>query len=275
MNVAFNIRSQAIDTGTSQLLVEVGPGSISFVVVEGENSFSTIVVYNFTQGLPPEKIAEEIKAIVQQESSLNNSFKKTNIIWNFKESILVPAEFFNSVSNTEMLNLVYGDVGQYEVKTDFVFRHNMHNVYRLPKQVVAALPATWQYAHQTHQYSLLPDLAEKTGDCLMAIFYSNSFTVMLTKAGKLQVIQHFDYQNADDVAYHLLNICNSFAVKADEAILHVSGMIDTGSNLYATLYKYFLNIELASLPANAAYSDEIKSYPAHFFSHLFTLALCV
>ena len=275
MNVAFNIRSQGIDNDTAQLLITIGPAGISFIVLEVENSFSTVVVYTFTQGLSPEKIAEEIKTIVGQESILNESFKNTNIIWNFKESILVPGEFFNTVTNTEMLNLVYGDAGQYEVKTDFVFRHNMHNVYRLPEQVVAALPATWQYAHQTHQYSLLPDLAEKTGDCLKAIFYSNSFTVMLTKAGKLQIIQHFDYQNADDVAYHLLNICDSFAVKADEAILQVSGMIDTGSNLYATLYKYFLNIELASLPADATYSDAIKSYPAHFFSHLFTLALCV
>jgi hypothetical protein len=187
----------------------------------------------------------------------------------------VPNELYEAGSNTGMLQLLYGDAVTGTVKSDFIFRHNIHNVYRIPAIVINALPDSFQYAHQTHQYSLLPDLAEKTGNVLMVIFYSNSFTAMLTKEGKLQVIQHFEYRNADDVAYHLLNICESFDCTANETVLYASGMIDTASNLYATLYKYFLNIQLATLPAGNTYAEEIKNYPAHFFSHLFTMATCV
>lgn len=98
---------------------------------------------------------------------------------------------------------------------------------------------------------------------------------MLHKEGRLQVIQDLPYQNPEDAAYHLLNVCQCFDMAADNVVLQLSGMIDVQSNLYAALYKYFLNIRLEVLPGDVSYNDEIDKYPPHFFSHLFAMALCV
>lgn len=275
MNPAFNIQSPDIDTATAELFVEAGPTGISFVVLDAGNCFSAIVIYSFPTGISTAAIAEQVREISKSEKYLQASYKKINICWTFTESILVPDALVDAAGHTLMLDLVYGDANSGSVKSDFVSRQGMHNVYRIPAVVIDALPATWQYVGQTHQYSLLPDLATKTGNCLWVVFYSNSLTAMLSKEGQLQVIQHYEYGNADDAAYQLLNICASFDAVTDETILQASGMIDTGSNLYASLYKYFLHIELASLPVDHHYAAAIKNYPAHFFSHLFTLATCV
>jgi hypothetical protein len=73
----------------------------------------------------------------------------------------------------------------------------------------------------------------------------------------------------------LLNVCKGFAVQPDSVTLHINGMIDANSGLYATVYKYFLNIEFDTLPEGHTYYEKITDHPAHFFSHLFALASCV
>ena len=89
------------------------------------------------------------------------------------------------------------------------------------------------------------------------------------------MIRNFNYQTPDDAAWCLLNICSRFEVDPNDTVLHLSGMIDTGSALYAEVHKYFLHIELEGLTEKAEYADQIIKQPAHYFSHLFASVLCV
>ncbi len=52
-------------------------------------------------------------------------------------------------------------------------------------------------------------------------------------------------------------------------------MIDEHSKLYIELGQYFSKIDFDSTNADVYESREIKDTPAHFFSHLTALALCV
>ncbi len=248
---------------------------VSFVITDANNCFSAVVMYSFPAGMHTGAIAEHITRILKEEECVQQLYKKTAIAWTFPESILVPNEFMNVAVAPEMLNLVYGDIAGGAVRSDFMFRHNLHTVYRIPEAVINDLPVALQFVNQTHLYSLIPDLLPKHGDRLWVIFYSHRLVVALGKHGYLQVIQNFEYQHAEDAAWHLLNICESFEVNVGEVTLHLSGLIDVESSLYSGLYKYFLKIELEPLPGNATYTDAIKTHPAHFFSHLFAEALCV
>ena len=60
-----------------------------------------------------------------------------------------------------------------------------------------------------------------------------------------------------------------------ELTIRLSGMIDEYSLLYTELYKYFLLLVFDELPAQYQYPEELNKYPAHYFSHLFAVALCV
>jgi len=64
-------------------------------------------------------------------------------------------------------------------------------------------------------------------------------------------------------------------VPADSVTVDISGMIDKKSNLFASIYKYFLHIEFDKLPGDFTYYEGIKDHPPHFFSHLFATAACV
>ena len=276
VNPSFNIQAAEIDFETAQLFVEAGPMGISLVVLRANNCFNAVVTYTFVAGLNENELTEKVKEIFSSENLLQKQYSKTHIFWAFAESILVPAELMNADRNLNMLNLVFGDAKQGIIRSDFLYKHNLHNVYRTPESVVDIFSSYMPVATQTHLFTTIVncDLPDE-GNHLFTVFYSNSLTIMLCKAGKLQVVQNFNYSNADDCVFHLLNICKGFEVEPDSVMLHINGMIDEKSGLYAAIYKYFLQVEFDTLPEDYTYDEMIKNHPPHFFSHLFALASCV
>ena len=275
VNPSFNIQNTGIYTEAAQLFVEAGPMGISLVILNTGNCFQAVVTYSFYNKMSEPELAEKIKEILQDDELLQKQFAKTHIIWSYPESILVPPNLVDAGSNNEMLNLVYGDAQKGVIKSDFLYKHNLHNIYRIPEMIVECFEGKFPYATQTHQYSLLVNREINDGNELFVVFYPNSLTLMLRKEGQLQVIQNFAFSSPEDTAYHLLNVCESFDIQPNRVMLHISGLIDEKSNLYAAIYKYFLHVEFDKLPGNYTYAEEIKDHPPHFFSHLFALALCV
>jgi len=275
VNPSFDIQASLLETETAQLFVEAGPMGVSAVILGADNYFKAVVSYSFSNKLTRPELAEKLQEILQTENLLTRQYAKTHIFWSFPESILVPGGLVNDDKNNEMLNLVYGDLNTGVTKSDFLYKHNLHNIYRVPEPVHELFTAYLPYATQTHQYTTMVNREMSDGNHLYAVFYGSSLTLMLCKQDKLQVIQNFVYDNPEDTAYHLLNVCKSFDVQPNKVTLHISGLVDEKSNLYAAIYKYFLLIEFDSLPGNFSYYDEIEEHPPHFFTHLFALASCV
>ncbi len=275
MNPTFNIQATEIDFNTAQLFVEAGPMGFSLVVLGTDNCFKSVIIYPFSSGISGNDITEKLKTICNSEDLLKKHYHKTHIFWAFTESIIVPAALLNADQNQQMLHLVFGDAMQGVIHSDFLYKHNLHNVHSIPEPVNDILTAALPFATQTHLYSALVNRDLPEGNHLFSIFYSNSLTIMLCSEAKLQVIQNFDYTHADDCVFHLLNVCKGFNVHPDAVTLHINGMIDEHSGLYDSIYKYFLNIEFDTLSGDYHYDEAIKNNPPHFFSHLFSLASCV
>ncbi len=275
VNPSFNIQATVIDFETAQLFAEAGPTGVLLAVLGADNCFNAVVTYSFATGLADDELAVNLNTICKTEYLLQKQYSKTHIFWSFAESILVPAELMNADRNANMINLIFGDARQGIIRSDFLLNNNLHNVYRLPDAVADIFANHLPVASQMHLFSAFVNKGIPEGNNLFSVFYSNSLTIMLCKEGKLQVIQNFIYSNADDCVFHLLNVCKGFDVPQDSVTLHINGMIDEKSGLYAAIYKYFLNIELDALPEGYSYTEEIKNYPPHFFSHLFELASCV
>ncbi len=275
VNPSFTIQAPQINFETAQLFAEAGPMGISMVVLDNNQCFKAVVAYSFSGGLTEPELVEKIKEVFTSDNLLQQQFSKTHIFWSFPESILVPAELMNADRNTNMLNLVFGDAKQRIVRSDFLYKHNLHNVYRTPQAVIDIFSTYLPVATQTHLFSTIVNRDLPVGNHLYTVFYNNSITIMLCKEGKLQVIQNFAYNSPDDCVFHLLNVCKGFDVEVDSVTLHMNGMIDKQSGLYAAIFKYFLNMVFDELPVDYTYDEVLNDHPAHFFSHLFVLASCV
>ena len=276
VKATFNITSSNEVKQPTHLIINAGEQGISFIEWDQDtNTFISVIVFHFAKQLTINEIAEDIENILKSETLLQKVFAKTEIIWCFNESILVPNEYFNKSIRKETLDVVFGGIKQSSIKDELVLKYHLHNVYSINADIENKVTKHFSNSIQTHQSSLLIDIEPNERDLLYCHFYSDSMTIVLRKQGQLQVIQNFDFNTPVDVVYQILNVCRSFEVEAAAIVLTVSGMIDADSNLFTELYKYFASIKFYTLPSNHNYGAEIKEQPAHYFSHLFALASCV
>jgi Protein of unknown function (DUF3822) len=273
---SFNIRTDNANALQKHLFAEAGPQGLSLICADtATNTITDCVVYHFAAGINTAGLREQLTSIFAEEPLLAQSYKKIDLVYAFNEAILTPHEVYNAVTNAAMLSDIFGDAPETVVKTDFIYRQNIHNVYRVPAAINAAVNAATPSANYTHQYSLLADAFMAEGNTLHVVFYTHSLTVLLRKQGNLQLVRHFEYSTPETAAWYLLNVCSCFGLTANEVSLVLHGMIDGKSALYAELYKYFLQIDFATLPQGLKYSIDTAAVPHHYFSHLFAMLLCV
>ena len=256
-------------------MLKISAQGISYLITDDSKSCVALAVYHFASNTSNDKAATYLKEIVAEQSILQQSFKKIDFIYAFAEAILVPHKFISAGTSAELLALTFGDTSDSLIKSDFIYSQNIHTVYRVPKQIDSMIAQLFPNANHQHLYSLLPNMVMASGNLLYCIFSPSHITVQLFKVGKLQIIQNFHYKTAEDVSYHLLNVCQRFEVSLNNTVLYLNGMIDVQSGLYKELYNYFLHLEMADLSNNFIYNEEIKKFPTHYFSHLFQMAACV
>ena len=275
MNSSFNILTPGADTSQSSLLIEIGRQGISYVATNEINTCIALSAYHFDTGTSNDEVANYLKDIFAAQPFLQKTFKKISFVYAFAEAELVPKQFMNNVANNEILDLVYGDTSDRIVRNDFISSYNLNNVYGIPKQVDSVIANLFPQAQHFHLYSLLPNVNKVACNQLYSIFSTTHITMQLFKDEKLQLIRSFNYKVPEDVLYHILNACQSFDVPVNVTTIVLNGMIDATSGLYNEVYKYFLHPVFGKLPEQFNYSEDIKKYPSHYFSHLFELAACV
>jgi hypothetical protein len=271
---SFHILTSVTDTSDCRLYIVISGHGISYWALKADNTCFALSVYHFDTGTTNEKAAGYLKDIAGQQLLLQQTFKKIHIIYAFAESLLVPDKFMNAATNNEMMELVYGDMGESITRSDFIPGLALQNVYKIPKQLDAVIAHLFSLTSHSHLYSILSNRNKQKGNQLYCIFGATSIIVQLIKEGKLQIIQHFDYKMPEDAAYHLLHVCERFEVLLTDTEVLLNGMIDRESILFNELNKYFPLLSFAVLPQTFSYDKEIKTYPAHYFSHLFEITAC-
>ena len=274
MILSFQIQPANIDTANASLFLEINAQGLSYTILEN-NTCLALVVYHFNAAISDETTAEYIHQVIANQPVLQQNFNQVHIIYGYAPSILVPEQFVNDADNRAMLELLYGDVSERVTRTDLVEGHATHNVYGIPAVIEMVITRYFDAAGYRHLFSLLPGVIKEAGNHLYCIFGRGHLKVLLIKENKLQLMQSYSYRTPDDVAYHLLSLCNGFDVSIGEVTVHLSGMIDVNSPLYTELYKYVTGLLLEGLPHQYQYPEEIQKYPGHYFSHLFAVATCV
>ena len=274
MNSSFNILTPGFNTNQCQLSIFINNQGVSFVVLNANNVCVALVVYHFSIGITTEQIGDHLKDIVSEQSILQQPFKKISFIYAFPESVLVPHQFFNAATNKEMLELVYGDTSSSIIKTDFIIKNNLHNVYCIPKSLDVVIAYLFPVAYHCHIYSILQNITQTEENYLYCIIETTQIIVQVIKENKLQMVQTFAFNVPEDISYYLLSVCKSFDLPHMQTAIFINGIIDESAAEIIELQRYF-PIQYGILPKSLIVNDEIKKYPGHYFNYLFELSTCV
>jgi hypothetical protein len=276
LKVAFKIPPIIEDISASHLLVELRNCEVSFLIFcNMPFALKGFYVYELDKNLPAAVYANELKTIIDNEGILHPSFATVQVCYNFSASTLVPKDYFVEAEKENMLELMFGkDASAYCFYED-VLDNDMKIVYRVASKIYETVNELFPKNKFSHASSMQLQENKLEGDMLECMVYHNTIKLILCKNSKLQIVQFFDYETPIDVSYHLLNVCERFAVSPSIVKLVLSGMIDVQSNLYDDIHKYFLDIHFAPLPEDTIVSEAMKAHPTHFYHNLTALAQCV
>lgn len=272
MKAAFNIPPPATGNDQVSLLIEAADHGISFLwFMKVPFSVKGLISYNFADA----NLTSDMRFILSSLENYLAGLSSATICYDFKESLLVPEKYNQGAMSEQALSLVYGENDQTVLNNDLVTSAIIYNHYRVPKAIATVFSERFPKAAIFHSTSLQLEQLNQEKNLLYCIIYLNTIKAILYKEEKLQIVQQFKYNSPEDVAYHLLNICEQFGAKPSDIELRLSGMVDEQSKLYIELYNYFLNVKFENVAEGIYTADELKELPAHFFSHLISLALCV
>jgi hypothetical protein len=269
----FQFKSDIDISLQHDLLFIISNYDISFVVLNEKLCSVKMVSYHFQQASDAISFTQTIDTIIKENELGNTSFRKVNIIYFFSQALLVPAEFLTPASASDMLDMVFGQLSENVVLTDFRHTNGLATVYSIPEVIHQKLAETIYPLNSHHLFSHLSNLTSNNE--LVCIMQSKNFIVAFKKDDITQIVQQFEYSTPEDVAYHLLNICRNYSSKPNDVFLSLFGLIDVKSHLYNELYKYFLHIAFGELPKGFEYPNELTEYPEHYFAHFYKLASCV
>lgn len=279
MNAAYHIEVPVKDLGDTDLCnlyLEIAPDHLLFAVLNNETREFVVLQYI---NLDKYNTLNHCKEIVYHNEWLAKLYNKVVITYNFPDSILVPEQVYEEGLNKTSLELVYGDLNKGDTFNDRLEQWGVYNVYRVPVVLHQLMNGHFPKGCFFHYTSVFLKCKKQqevltAGDEVELVFYPNKMFFSLFRDGRLQLVQTFEYETAEDISYHLLNTCRRFAVDCEKVSLKVSGLLDDHSSVYSELQKYFLNIQLHVRPAEFQYNAVFDEYPAHFFTSLFSTALC-
>jgi hypothetical protein len=296
-NPVFIIEGAEIDAHASEsalLLMEVNETSFIYVIVD-ENQKLLRAAYFSLSPAEGRNLADAIREIVDTQEILQHDFRQSVVVYNFSETTLIPGSVYNHEANRDLVDLLFGNLKKGLVLSEKGNNSELHTLYRIPAAVHSLLQQKFSAGKYWHIYTLWLSHLEKSiseePENIYLVFASDKVLAAVFKNRQLQLMQSFAYTTPEDVVYHLLHCCEQLSLSQDDCLLHISGYIDEDSALFNEIKKYFLRIEFdkveQSKPVNVM--EEVPAtelplpeeatapteYPAHYFSYLQKLALCV
>lgn len=280
MQPAFHIGDpdQALHASGCRLLIEISAQSFNYILFKTETGELVLLRQYRLYTTADRSTRDLIDEVIQGDALLQQHAASAVVVYNFPEASLVPESYYNSELNTAITNLVYGEDANECVFGEMVRDQGMYNVYRVPRDIHQLLKEKFSGSQYWHYYTLLllsPDVAQADrSHVIKAVFYHDKFIAAFYSEGRLQLIQTFNFQTPEDVAYYLLLMAQQLGVPQGSVVLSISGMIDRQSALYTELQKYFQEVFEEGLPARISANGLLEEFPPHYFSPLLKMSLC-
>jgi hypothetical protein len=257
------------------MLIDAGERHFCFTILMADTrEFMTLEFYQMKSG----KSESEFRELVSNHPSLRQRYRSVYVFYNNDHGILIPDSVYNQDTALQMLEMVTGDLHARIHMQDHINEMAAHHIYAVPdyqhEELVRLFPdAVFSHFHSGWIRKRI--IQGGPADIMEVLFYPDMIIIALWKNNVLHIIHSFHYDIPEDVSFHLLNIAGQWELSPEEIIVKISGLLETQSAMYTEILKYFLNVELELKPAGFQYDFAFDNFPQHFFSPVFSQAVCV
>ena len=217
-----------------------------------------------------EVTAEGLREVMDKLPTAGQSFHRVKVVYDYPDASLVPSVL---TGQDEAAACRVPPTPGMMVITERIPSWQLYNVFPVPLSVHTLLGNRFPSLHCCHSLTLGMKNMEAVAahGALWIDITHDAFTVIAARSGQLLLAQNYPYSSPQDLLYYLLAICHEYDLPQNEVETVVTGLVDQESALYRELYQYFGKLRFRE----AAWDTRSHDYPAHFFTTLNDLMLCV
>lgn len=263
----FNIYPESYDD--CRLFIEAGNQHIACWCKDAHTG--AVKAFEFFQFDTDEKndISGVLGEVRLYSKLMNKGMYPETVIWDTADAVCIPSVFYKEEFAGQYIEMLMGEAPGTGVLTQQV--NNTVIVSRHETAYLNAFNSHFKNHTFTHKFAqLIKKFDTGTVDDVAAnqvhiIFYPAHFILVALKNEQLQLMHSFNYSTSEDALYNIMQVCNQYNMPVAETSIIASGLIDTASNLYNTLYAYLDNFSLQEAGDVSFDAQVFSEYPAHYF----------
>ena len=257
--------------GNCNLLIKITGDSFSYAVID-KNSNQLKAVFDEQECEDP---GAALASALKKDSYLRLPFKQIKISVYTSNTITIPNSLFNKQDLTDYANFFSEDASDVLHIQPFS-RFGFTSVFNLEKFMEETLNTHLNTAAMYEQNAPLLTLgSENRGESLLLDFTAGSFNALLLKDQEVIFQNSFQIDNPEEFNYYLLLLIQELKLSTSCASVLISGIIHKEDGYYNCLNKYFGDIRFNLPPAADIDHAILDDMPAHYYSTLLALDLCV
>jgi hypothetical protein len=165
--------------------------------------------------------AEDIIKILRNETELN--YQQIRIICESDIYIFIPTALFKPEEATDFINFQRKIPKSERIIVNKIPSWDTVNVFTLPGNLVQAITHTFPDLTIQHQMSYLleEDVKSQPENALHVYVRPNMLDIVALKAGKLQLLNSFNYHTTEDFTYHALNVVEQLSLDLDKCKVYL------------------------------------------------------
>lgn len=253
------------DSLASGLFLEIGDDYIASCAVAEDHSIAAFQLYACDPG---ECFHDALRGLKENLPQAGADMS-VNVVWQNAYATCIPKDFamegnepaaLQKILNAPACSVLFTAPVQDATLFYFVEEDKISSF----KKIFPQINITHKYAttiHRIENYFL-----SKNEHIVYAVFYNEKMMLTVFFGNILQLVNTCDFSVEADVVYHLLNIAKQLHFDWKDTLLVVSGSIDGDSALYRQIYNFIPHIEADVLEEYALQAEQLKEYPAHYFS---------
>ncbi|MDX9848470.1 MAG: DUF3822 family protein [Tenuifilaceae bacterium] len=276
----FDETFDSFRTETYELSIQVSLNGFSFCVKDlTRNHFIALVDSPFEHALlNGDDWIGRVTEIVDAYNWLSKPFKKTIFSYSSQHFTLIPQNFFEPERAKQLLSLVSPIPTLDEIRFKPI-TNDVVSVFSIPSALITA----WLKLHgETIIVSCINSTLkhhiqswQKSKSPLLSVACMEGYAmIILSKNEKLLHCGSNVHKNNEDLAYHLVSICNQFDCKTLSTHVELFGKIDKEEELSTLLQRFFKNVENTPASSQFHFSYLLTDYKKSHAT-LFNQSLCV
>lgn len=253
------------------LLLKITADSFSYAVID-KSSRQLKAVFDHQEC---EDVSTDLLLALKNDSYLRLPYKEIKVSVYTPNAITIPNEFFDPGQLDNYANFFAEEQSNILYTRPFA-KFGFTSVFNLQQFTEDLLDTHLVNAARFEQNAPVLTLGSSAeGTSLILDFTVGSFNALLLNGDQLIFQNSFQMENPEEFNYYLLLLKQELAINTADTHVLISGIIHDEDGYYLCLQKYFSDIRFNLPPAGDIDHTILDDMPAHYYSSLLALDLCV